>query len=84
MDAIHINQYIIADPAICHGKPIFAGTRIMIWQILDMLTAGQTTDDIIAAWPDLTPEHVTAALDYAASLTRNNYVIVNTNTKIPA
>lgn len=84
MDAIHINQYIVANPAICHGKPTFAGTRIMVWQILDMLTAGQTTDDIIVAFPNLTPEHVTAALDYAASLMRNNYVIVNTNTKIPA
>lgn len=84
MEAIRINQYIVADPAICHGKPTFVGTRIMVWQILDMLTAGQTTNDIIDAFPDLTPEHITAALDYAASLTRNNYVIVNTNTKIPA
>lgn len=84
MNTIHINQYIVADPAICHGKPTFAGTRIMVWQILDMLTAGQTTADILAAWPDLTAKHITAALDYAASLTRENYVVINTKTKVPA
>lgn len=84
MEAIRINQYIVADPNICHGKPTFVGTRIMVWQILDMLTANQTTNDIIAAFSDLTPEHVTAALNYAASLTREHYVIVNTNSKIPA
>ena len=84
MNTIHINQYIVADSTICHGKPTFAGTRIMVWQILDMLTAGQTAADIITAWPDLTPKHITAALDYAASLTRENYVIINTKTKVPA
>lgn len=84
MDTIHINEHIVADPSICHGKPTFAGTRIMVWQILDMLTAGETSDDIIRAFPSLTREHITAALDYAASLTRENYVIVNTNAKVPA
>ncbi len=82
MNIIHINQYIVADPAICHGKPTFAGTRIMVWQILDMLTAGKTSADIIEAFPELTREHVSAALDYAASLTRANYVVINT--KVPA
>ena len=35
-----IGRYIVADPKICHGKPTFRGTRIMVWQVLEMLTRG--------------------------------------------
>jgi len=34
---------IIADPQICHGKPVITGTRIMVWQILELLEAGGGT-----------------------------------------
>ena len=43
-------QYIVADPLICHGKPTFKGTRIMVWQVLDELAHGMTLDEIVAAW----------------------------------
>ena len=32
---IELGQYIVTDPEICHGKPTFKGTRIMVWQVLD-------------------------------------------------
>ena len=35
---------------ICHGKPTFKGTRIMVWQVLDELAHGMTPDKIVAAW----------------------------------
>ena len=84
MNAIQINECIVADPAICHGKPTFKGTRVMVWQVLDMLTAGESADKILESFPSLTRQHITAALDYASSLVRQNYVIVNTNDKVPA
>ena len=61
-----IEQYIAVDPNICHGKPCFKGTRIMVYLILEMLEAGATVEEIRDAYPDLTPEHVKAALHYAA------------------
>ena len=61
-----ISQYISIDPAICHGKPCFKGTRIMVYLALEMLEAGATIADIQAAYPSLTPEHVKAALEFAA------------------
>ena len=70
MRKVTINAYIVADPDICHGKPTFAGTRVMVWQVLEMLEAGQSVDEIIHAFPSLTPQHVQAALAYAADLTR--------------
>ena len=84
MNTIQINEQIVADSGICHGKPTFKGTRIMVWQVLDMLTAGESTDKILESFPMLTKQHITAALDYASSLVRENYVIVNTNDKVLA
>lgn len=73
---IEINKYIVADPQICHGKPTFKGSRIMVWQILDMLKVGQNTQDIIKAFPSLTPRHIEAAFDYAVSLAKGEKNIV--------
>ena len=61
-----INEFIVADSEICHGKPTFKGTRVMIWQIFEMLEGGETFEDIIEAFPSLTKEHIKAALHYAA------------------
>jgi len=42
-----LGRYIVADPEICHGKPTFRGTRIMVWQVLEMLAAGMAWETII-------------------------------------
>ncbi len=63
---IEISEHIVADAEICHGKPTFKGTRIMLWQVLEMLEGGATFDDILEAFPSLTKEHIKAALHYAA------------------
>lgn len=43
-------RYIVADPHICHGKPTFRGTRIMVWQVLDQVANGMTREKIVAEW----------------------------------
>jgi len=67
---IEINEYIVADTEICHGKPTFKGTRIMVWQVLEMLEGGMSIDEILDDYPTITKEHIKAALQYAASLMR--------------
>lgn len=67
---VKINKYIVADTEICHGKPTFKGTRVMVWQVLEMLQGGITTKEIIEDYPSLTTEHIKAALQYAADLMR--------------
>ena len=37
---IEYGQYIVADPEICHGKPTFKGTRIMVKSVLSMIAEG--------------------------------------------
>ena len=68
MPRIELNKYIVADSEICHGKPTFKGTRVMVWQILEMLAGGETIKEILADFPSLRNSHIAAALDYAARL----------------
>ncbi len=82
MKKIIVNKYIIADPQICHGKPTFQGTRIMVWQILEMLGSSMTQKEIIKEFPSLNRNHIKAALDYASSLTKESYVVFNTQPQV--
>ena len=46
------------------------GTRIPVYVILEKLGAGETSEEILDAYPQLTKDHMTAALQYAAILAR--------------
>ena len=43
---IELGEYVVADPRICHGKPTFKGTRIMVWQVLEDVAEGKSWDFI--------------------------------------
>ena len=43
---VELGRHIVADPEICHGKPPFKGTRIMVWQVLDDVADGRSWDFI--------------------------------------
>jgi uncharacterized protein (DUF433 family) len=45
-ERIELGDYIVADPEICHGKPTFKGTRIMVWQVLEDVAEGRSWDFI--------------------------------------
>ena len=42
-----LGRYIVADPRICHGQPTFRGTRIMVWQVLEMVSSGLAWETIV-------------------------------------
>jgi uncharacterized protein (DUF433 family) len=67
-------DYIIVDPAICHGRACIKGTRIMVSVILDNLAAGLTPAEIIRSYPSLNDKVVQAAIAYAAELARERIV----------
>ena len=56
---------ITINPDICHGKPTIRGMRWPVEIILDMLSAGMSTEDIIEDHPELEKEDVMAALRFA-------------------
>ena len=66
--------YVTADPAIMHGTVCFKGTRIPVSVVLDNLAAGETTERILEQYPSLRPEHIPAAIAYAADLARERVV----------
>lgn len=43
-------RYIASDPDICHGKPTFRGTRILVADVLDQIGEGQAWETIIEEW----------------------------------
>jgi uncharacterized protein (DUF433 family) len=61
-------DYITINPRVCHGKPCFKDTRIMVYLVLELLEAGIPPEDIIGPkyYPQLTRKHIEAALHYAA------------------
>jgi uncharacterized protein (DUF433 family) len=46
----NLSHHIVADPEICHGKPTFRGTRIMVWQVLDQVAHGMAWEAIVDEW----------------------------------
>ena len=43
-------RYIISDPEICHGKPTFIGTRVMVADVLEQVADGLDWETIIEGW----------------------------------
>jgi uncharacterized protein (DUF433 family) len=70
-------QRIEVNPAICSGKPVIRGTRIMVRNILGMVAGGYSVDKIVAAYPELTREDVVAAVEYAAEVVDDLQVIAD-------
>jgi len=59
------------------GKPCLKGTRIPVYLVLEKMGAGETPEQILAAYPQLTKDHITAALKYAADLASNEIVLAS-------
>lgn len=45
-----LGRHLIADPRVCGGKPIFEGSRIMVWQVLDQVAEGMPWEQISWSW----------------------------------
>ncbi len=63
------------NPQICHGKPVVRGTRIMVWQILELLQDGLTFEDVRRRYfPQLTTQDVQACMQYANAVIKHEEV----------
>lgn len=58
---------IAVDPNVCGGRPVVAGTRVRVTDILEMLAGGASMTEIVTDFPYLSEEDVRAALSYAAA-----------------
>jgi uncharacterized protein (DUF433 family) len=62
-----MNERIVIDPKICHGKPVIKGTRMPVALVVGSLAGGMSFEDVQREY-DLTPEDIRAALKFASEL----------------
>ncbi|MGH7965900.1 MAG: DUF433 domain-containing protein [Candidatus Binatia bacterium] len=64
-----IGRHIVIDSEICHGKPTFRGTRIMVSQVLEMVASGMAWRTIIEQYHgSLTKEAIAEAVSLAGKV----------------
>jgi len=57
-------RHIVSDPEICHGKPTFRGTRILVADVLEQLAEGLAWETIIEEWRgSISREAITEAIN---------------------
>lgn len=57
---------VTIDPEQCGGRPCIRGMRIRVGDVLELLAAGETPEQIVEEYPYLEPEDISACLQYAA------------------
>ncbi|HXE55296.1 MAG TPA: DUF433 domain-containing protein [Tepidisphaeraceae bacterium] len=67
---------ITIEPGKCGGKPCIRGMRMRVVDVLELLGAGASFDEILADYPFLEREDILAALTYAAHQT--DHVVLKT------
>ena len=59
-------ERITFNPNQCGGRPCIRGMRIRVKDVLDMLAAGMTNEEILADFPYLEADDIPACLQYAS------------------
>jgi len=72
---------ITFNPKQCGGRPCIRGMRIRVKDVLDMLAAGASEQEILADFPYLEQEDIRACLQYAAKEIDHS-VLVGTSTEV--
>ena len=68
------NDRITIDPSVCGGRPCIRGMRIRVKDVLDLLAAGATREEILTDYPYLEADDITAVLEFAAR--QNDHPII--------
>ena len=66
---------ITIEPGKLGGKPCIRRMRIRVQDVLEMLAAGMTAEDILKDFPDLEPDDIRASLAYAAAKAAGTTII---------
>lgn len=61
---------ITVNPRQMDGMPCIRGLRIPVAAVVSMVAEGMTTDEILKDYPDLEPDDIQQALQYAAEAVR--------------
>ncbi len=67
-------QRITLNPEVCFGKPTVRNMRYPIEMLLDLMSAGMTTEEILEDYDDLEKEDLQACLLFASKLMKVNSI----------
>ena len=67
-------ERITLNPDICFGKPTVRNMRYPVEMILDLLSAGMTTEELIKDYPALEVDDIKACLLFASKLIKVNSI----------
>ncbi len=59
-------ERITINPKQCGGRPCIRGMRIRVMDVLDLLAAGLSREQVLEELPDLEEDDIEAALRYAS------------------
>lgn len=68
MAKFHWDDYIEERKEVMLGKPVFKGTRLTVELVLTELGGGTTPQQLLDNYSTLKPEHIRAAMLYAADV----------------
>jgi uncharacterized protein (DUF433 family) len=60
-------RYMVSDPKICHGKPTFKDTRIMVSQVREQITNGLAWETIKEWRGSIKEEAIAEAVKYGSN-----------------
>ena len=63
-----MHERISISPAVCHGKPVIKGTRVLVSTLLGALAGGDSVETVLEDYPNITREDIDAALEFASEL----------------
>ncbi len=63
---VELMDRITVNPDLCGGRPCVRGMRIRVSDVLDLLAAGLSVDDVVVELPDLERDDIAACLRFAS------------------
>ena len=71
-----INDWIEVRSGVMGGKPVIKGTRLDVETVISHLLAGDTENDVLAAFPFLSIESIKACRDFGMKMSGLKYSVV--------
>jgi uncharacterized protein (DUF433 family) len=61
---VQLADRIVSNPEILLGKPVIRGSRMPVYIIVGLVESGQTPEEIVDDYPNLTVEDIAAAIAF--------------------
>lgn len=68
-------ERITLNPEVCQGKPTIRNMRFTVAQLLELLAAGMTQEEILEDYPYLEVEDIYACFLFAAKMANTKHII---------